>query len=69
MKLSVEIVTKFVSSLILMLSGIGLISVDASGELIKYAGDIVSATFVIVGALTSVQTYFKAKRHKEQDNQ
>jgi uncharacterized membrane protein YqjE len=68
MKLSVEIVAKFMSALILLLSGLGLLAVDDVEKLTQYVNEVVTGVFIIVGSLGAIRTVFKAKRHREVEN-
>ena len=67
MKLSPEIVTKFMSGLILLLSGLGLFAIDDVDTLTQAVNTVVTGVFVVIGALGIIRTVFKAKHHKEQD--
>ena len=66
MKLSPEIIAKFTSALVLLLSGLGLLAVDDVEKLTTYVNEVVTAVFIIVGSLGGIRTVFKAMRHKRE---
>ena len=68
MKLSPEIIAKFVAGLVPLLAGLGLLTIDDVDTLTNAVNTVVQAVFVIGGALGIVRTIFKAKRHKEVEN-
>ena len=67
MKLSPEIVTKFMSGLVLLLAGLGLFAIDDVETLTNAVNTVVTGVFTIIGALGIVRTILKSKRHAEED--
>jgi len=69
MKLSPEIVTKFMSGLVLLLAGLGLFAIDDVETLTNAVNTVVTGVFTILGAFGIIRTVFKAKRHRELDDE
>lgn len=65
MKISPELIAKFVAGLIPLLAGLGLFTIDDVDTLTNAVNTVVMAVFTIGGALGIIRTIFKAKRHKE----
>lgn len=68
MKLSPEIIAKFVAGLMPLLVGLGLFTIDDTEVLTNAVNTAVQGIFILVGALGIFRTFFKAKRHKEQED-
>lgn len=66
MKINPELAAKFASSLILILTGLG-ISLNKYGITEQTLTEIVQWVFMSVGVLGAIRTWFKRKRHANEN--